>query len=209
MNPRIEELKQRMRSGEHKKWRQSSPINILSECEAENLSWSKRMARLTRRQCESELVAIEPNERIVFTRTLPEEIAPIYSPKDWKKILDGHNLRGRGPISNVCADWGKVLQQGLTKKLSIAVANRDKYHNDPEAIEFLDGAIETINAVKRIKQELPEVKTVLGVSNISFGLDVYPRRVLNSVFVNRQSDHRRAVTFRHWQYFRRPLLAVF
>jgi len=31
--------------------------------------------------------------------------------------------------------------------------------------------------VKRIKQELPDVKTVLGVSNISFGLDVYPRRV--------------------------------
>ena len=29
-------------------------------------------------------------------------------------------------------------------------------------------------AVKRIKQELPDVKTILGVSNISFGLDAYP-----------------------------------
>jgi len=38
--------------------------------------------------------------------------------------------------------------------------------------------------VKRIKQELPDVKTVLGVSNISFGLDVYPRRVLNFVFLH-------------------------
>jgi len=38
--------------------------------------------------------------------------------------------------------------------------------------------------VKRIKQELPEVKTILGVSNISFGLDAYPRRVLNSVFMH-------------------------
>src|SRR5208282_5532542 len=28
------------------------------------------------------------------------------------------------------------------------------------------------------------LKTVLGVSNISFGLDAYPRRVLNSVFLH-------------------------
>jgi 5-methyltetrahydrofolate--homocysteine methyltransferase len=50
--------------------------------------------------------------------------------------------------------------------------------------EYRSAGIETLNAVKRIKQELPEVKTVLGVSNISFGLDVYPRRVLNSVFLH-------------------------
>jgi 5-methyltetrahydrofolate--homocysteine methyltransferase len=50
--------------------------------------------------------------------------------------------------------------------------------------EYRTAGIETLNAVKRIKQELPEAKTVLGVSNISFGLDVYPRRVLNSVFLH-------------------------
>ncbi|HEX9111309.1 MAG TPA: methionine synthase [Terriglobales bacterium] len=50
--------------------------------------------------------------------------------------------------------------------------------------EYRSAGIETLNAVKRIKQELPEVKTVLGVSNISFGLDAYPRRVLNSVFLH-------------------------
>jgi len=50
--------------------------------------------------------------------------------------------------------------------------------------EYRTAGIETINAVKRIKQELPEVKTVLGVSNVSFGLDPYPRRVLNSVFLH-------------------------
>jgi 5-methyltetrahydrofolate--homocysteine methyltransferase len=52
----------------------------------------------------------------------------------------------------------------------------------------LDG-IETLNAVKRIKRELPEVKTVLGVSNISFGLDAYSRRVLNSVFMHEAVDN--------------------
>jgi 5-methyltetrahydrofolate--homocysteine methyltransferase len=50
--------------------------------------------------------------------------------------------------------------------------------------EYRTAGIETLNAVKRIKQELPEVKTILGVSNISFGLDAYSRRVLNSVFMH-------------------------
>jgi 5-methyltetrahydrofolate--homocysteine methyltransferase len=50
--------------------------------------------------------------------------------------------------------------------------------------EYRSAGIETLKAVQRIRQELPEVKTVLGVSNISFGLNAYPRRVLNSVFLH-------------------------
>src|SRR6266480_2187799 len=55
--------------------------------------------------------------------------------------------------------------------------------------EYRPAGIETLNAIERIKKELPEVKTILGVSNISFGLDVYPRRVLNSVFMHEAVDH--------------------
>jgi len=50
--------------------------------------------------------------------------------------------------------------------------------------EYRNAGIETLKAVERIKKELPDVKTILGVSNISFGLDAYPRRVLNSVFMH-------------------------
>ena len=50
--------------------------------------------------------------------------------------------------------------------------------------EYRSAGTETLKAVRRIHDELPEVKTVLGVSNISFGLDAYPRRVLNSVFLH-------------------------
>ncbi len=55
--------------------------------------------------------------------------------------------------------------------------------------DYRTAGIETLRAVKRIKQELPEVKTILGVSNISFGLDAYPRRVLNSVFMHEAVDN--------------------
>jgi len=55
--------------------------------------------------------------------------------------------------------------------------------------EYRTAGIETLKAVERIKKELPSVKTILGVSNISFGLDAYSRRVLNSVFMHEAVDH--------------------
>ena len=54
--------------------------------------------------------------------------------------------------------------------------------------EYRNAGIETLKAVEAIKRELPGVKTILGVSNISFGLSAYSRRVLNSVFLKEATD---------------------
>ncbi len=45
-------------------------------------------------------------------------------------------------------------------------------------------ALETIEGIKQIKAELPGCFTILGVSNISFGLNPASRVVLNSVFLH-------------------------
>jgi 5-methyltetrahydrofolate--homocysteine methyltransferase len=50
--------------------------------------------------------------------------------------------------------------------------------------EWRPSAIETIEGIKRIKAEIPGVKTSLGVSNVSFGVSPRPRAVLNSVFLH-------------------------
>ncbi|MDQ3817956.1 MAG: methionine synthase [Acidobacteriota bacterium] len=62
---------------------------------------------------------------------------------------------------------------------------------DPLALPISTGieedrrnAVETIEAIKRIKTELKESLTILGVSNISFGLSAAARVVLNSVFLH-------------------------
>ncbi len=44
-------------------------------------------------------------------------------------------------------------------------------------------AIETIEGIRRIKEELPGVFTLVGLSNVSFGLNPAARAVLNSVFL--------------------------
>ena len=54
--------------------------------------------------------------------------------------------------------------------------------------DYRTAGIETLEAVRRIRLELPKCKTTLGVSNISFGLNAYARRVLNSVFLKEAVD---------------------
>jgi 5-methyltetrahydrofolate--homocysteine methyltransferase len=49
--------------------------------------------------------------------------------------------------------------------------------------EWKRSAIETLEGIRRIKRELPGVLTILGVSNVSFGLTPHARAVLNSVFL--------------------------
>ncbi len=62
---------------------------------------------------------------------------------------------------------------------------------DPLALPISTGieedrrnGLETINAIKLIKGEFPEVHIVLGISNISFGLSPSARTNLNSVYLN-------------------------
>jgi 5-methyltetrahydrofolate--homocysteine methyltransferase len=49
--------------------------------------------------------------------------------------------------------------------------------------EFRRSGIETIEAIRRIKKDLPNCYTILGVSNVSFGLNPHARHALNSVFL--------------------------
>ncbi|HET7444821.1 MAG TPA: methionine synthase [Solirubrobacterales bacterium] len=74
----------------------------------------------------------------------------------------------------------------------------DEHGLDPEALifdlltftlttgdeEWRPSAVETIEGIRRVKAELPGVKTSLGVSNVSFGVSPRPRAVLNSVFLH-------------------------
>ncbi len=49
--------------------------------------------------------------------------------------------------------------------------------------EFRGSAVETLEALKLIKAELPGVMTILGVSNVSFGLNPAARHVLNALML--------------------------
>lgn len=86
-------------------------------------------------------------------------------------------------------------------KLQVAIRSHDlltgKYGIKPEDIifdplvfpvgtgdeQYIGSAKETVEGIRLIKQALPQCQTILGISNISFGLPEAGREVLNSVFL--------------------------
>ena len=50
--------------------------------------------------------------------------------------------------------------------------------------DLRDSGMNTINAIREIKRIMPRAKTILGLSNCSFGLNAHTRHVLNSVFLH-------------------------
>src|SRR6266446_4651594 len=102
-----------------------------------------------------------------------------------------------------CIDEDKLQAQAFTRERKLAIARRSyelltkKYGIAPEDIIFdplvfpcatgdenyIGGAVETVEGIRVIKQALPDVRTILGISNVSFGLPAGAREVVNSVFL--------------------------
>ena len=102
-----------------------------------------------------------------------------------------------------CIDEDKEQAQAFTRERKLAIAQRsyklltEKYGLGPEDIIFdplvfpcatgdenyIGGAVETVEGIRLIKQALPDTRTILGISNVSFGLPPGAREVVNSVFL--------------------------
>ncbi|HEY7546251.1 MAG TPA: homocysteine S-methyltransferase family protein, partial [Blastocatellia bacterium] len=102
-----------------------------------------------------------------------------------------------------CIDEDKEQAQAITRQRKLEIARRsfklltEDYGIRAEDIIFdplvfpcatgdqnyVGSAVETIEGVRLIKEEFPYSKTILGISNVSFGLPDAGREVLNSVFL--------------------------
>jgi len=102
-----------------------------------------------------------------------------------------------------CIDEDPLQAQAFTRERKLAIAQRSyelltkKYEIAPEDIVFdplvfpcatgdenyIGGAVETMEGIRLIKQALPDTRTILGISNVSFGLPPGAREVVNSVFL--------------------------
>jgi 5-methyltetrahydrofolate--homocysteine methyltransferase len=102
-----------------------------------------------------------------------------------------------------CIDEDPVQAQAFTRERKREIAKRSyellagKYGLAPEDIVFdplvfpcatgdenyIGGAVETMEGIRLIKEALPDVRTILGISNVSFGLPAGAREVVNSVFL--------------------------
>jgi 5-methyltetrahydrofolate--homocysteine methyltransferase len=78
-------------------------------------------------------------------------------------------------INDLTGNWGMRVDDILIDCLTFPIATGQE--------ETRRDGIETLNAIKSLKEEFPNVQTTLGVSNVSFGLNPAARIVLNSVFL--------------------------
>ncbi|MGA0061837.1 MAG: dihydropteroate synthase, partial [Candidatus Planktophila sp.] len=79
-------------------------------------------------------------------------------------------------IKDLTENWGVKVGDILIDTLTFPIATGQE--------ETRRDGLETISAIRTLKEEYPQVQTTLGVSNVSFGLNPAARVVLNSVFLH-------------------------
>jgi 5-methyltetrahydrofolate--homocysteine methyltransferase len=89
---------------------------------------------------------------------------------EWK-LRVAHRL-----IEDLTSNWGIHVGDILIDTLTFPIATGQE--------ETRRDGLETITAIRSLKEAFPEVQTTLGVSNVSFGLNPAARVVLNSVFLH-------------------------
>lgn len=71
--------------------------------------------------------------------------------------------------------WGLAPEDIIFDPLVFPVGTGDQ--------QYIGSAVETIEGIRLIKEKLPRALTILGVSNVSFGLPPVGREVLNAVYL--------------------------
>ncbi len=79
-------------------------------------------------------------------------------------------------IKELTGRWGMQACDIIVDCLTFPIATGQE--------ETRRDALQTIEAIRRVKQRFPDVQTTLGISNVSFGLNPAARAVLNSVFLD-------------------------
>ncbi|WP_186626434.1 methionine synthase [Rhodococcus sp. BP22] len=79
-------------------------------------------------------------------------------------------------IEDITGNWGLRQEDIIVDTLTFPISTGQE--------EVRRDGIETIEAIRQLKELYPRVHTTLGLSNISFGLNPAARQVLNSVFLH-------------------------
>ena len=115
------------------------------------------------------------------------------------KVLELAKQYGAGVVIGLIDEEGmartaedkiRIARRAYEDSVKFGINAHDIFF-DPLALPISTGieedranASETIKAIKQIKEEMPDANIILGVSNISFGLNPAARVVLNSIFLH-------------------------
>ncbi len=101
-------------------------------------------------------------------------IALCIGPKGMAKTPE-EKLETAGLLIETGKQYGLKPEQFIFDVLTFTLATGEN--------EFVDAGKNTLEGIKLVKEKFPNSFTVLGLSNISFGLTPYARKILNSAFL--------------------------
>ncbi|MBM7692488.1 5-methyltetrahydrofolate--homocysteine methyltransferase [Peribacillus deserti] len=117
----------------------------------------------------------------------------------FEKVIPLVHKYGAAVVAGTIDEIGMAVD--AERKLEIAARTLDilvsKYGLSPSDIifdplvfpvgtgdeQYIGAAAETVNGIKKIKEAFPETLTILGISNVSFGLPPRGREILNAVYL--------------------------
>ena len=154
------------------------------------------MIDTTDKQAMEEALKLTPGKSILNSINLEDGL------KRFQEIVPLAKQYGAALVVG-CIDDDPIQAQAITRERKLEIAKNsysiltEQFGVKPEDIIFdplvfpigtgdesyIGSGVETIEGIKLIKQAFPHCKTVLGISNVSFGLPLNGREVLNAVFL--------------------------
>jgi pyruvate-formate lyase len=170
MNPRLEEMKTRVRERLHASHRKAPAM--IDESLANSMEWHLWTAHVFKAMCDEETPVILGDEKIAFTRTLTF-VQGIAEP-DWvgQKREEGLAVHG---VGNITPGWEDVVNQGLLARRDVAQASMDAATDDETRLS-MEAAIITIDAVLDLAKRYADQARAQGRADLADVLDHVPAR---------------------------------
>jgi formate C-acetyltransferase len=166
MNKRIQNLLDEVFQKKHHQFRQSIDKNELSafteSLREKNLSDLNRAKERLTWVLKHEKPVILNDEKIVFTRTVPE-IPEIFTPEEWRNIRDNHFIHELGRVCNISSDFEYTIEVGLEQRRREVLQSIDIQleMGNRKGVEFLHSVLQSIDDIleltKRYAQKAQEI----------------------------------------------------
>ena len=165
MTERIQLLKKLQWDGFHHAARISVAEGIENEYRNAGLKDFMRTAVRMEMALKLETPFLFPGELIAFTRTVPG-LPMIYSEEEWREISSSHYIHELGSVSNLSADYGKVIRSGLNSIL-----------NDLGGSEYELAVKRSVQALLDLTAKYAEAARGQGMTDLACILEKVPTRL--------------------------------
>lgn len=162
MNQKVKNILNDVLQKKHHEFWQKIDTAILDDftlqLKDQNLSDVLRAEKRLTWVLENEKPVILPDERIVFTRTVPK-IPAMYTPEEWATIKENHYIHELGNVCNICSNFSYTIEVGLEqRRIEVLEAiEAHKASGDAQGAEYLLTVVKSIDDIENLTDRYAEL----------------------------------------------------